>query len=255
MQKVIIIFFFMIPMLCWSQPGYMGKKLSVGYELEVMPWLCALTRTTEYLYARDNSFNEYSEEKTLQWITGHHLNANFVTSRKNEIFVNSSMRQLNYYWNSTNINNYGNFTPLVPSIRALETYIDIGVRHYPSDFIAPIGLYHQFSYGFCNVVLDNKVKSVDGLIYGDIYANVAVTDAKYKARRLNYGFGVKRIISGAVFLNADVNFHIPLQSSENRKLSKSGASVEYKDFALHNILKNYNSYNLIDMRMGIGVLF
>jgi hypothetical protein len=255
MKKIIIIFFFTIPMLSWSQPGYMGKKFSVGYEFELMPWLCSLTRTKEYFHKSGNSFDEFSKENTIQWVTGHHLNANYVTSRKHEVFVNSSMRQMTYYWNSTKIDGYGNFSPFVPSISALETYIDIGVRYYPSDFIAPIGLYHQFSYGFCNVMLDSKVKSVDGLSFGDIFTNVAVTDAKYKTHRLNYGFGVKRIIAGPVFLNADVNFHIPLQTSENRKLSKTGASVEYKDFALHNILINYNSYKLIDMRMGIGVLF
>jgi hypothetical protein len=222
-----------------AQPGYMGRKFSAGYSLEAFPWINPVRGGTTY-----------------RLVTGHHVNAALSLSRKCEFFTDAGLRTLDYaltqdfsYDGDIDIS----FTPLQASLKALEISGDAGLRYYFKEFVAPIGIFHEFSAGFVMARFRENNAIIAGTHYtwqeGYMPMTVSIGSARFTVPRISYGLGMKRIINHTIFFIIDGHIHVPLYK---RGSLFNSADISYAE----RMLRKNSIYNAFwDTRFGVGILF
>ncbi len=239
-----------------AQPGYLGKRISASYGFDFFPMVSQFTPTKEYASASKRDLSSPSE-KFITITKGHHLGLSYVVNRKLEILAEGSFRSNDYYMNALTLNDYDQFLPDLFKSTGVETYLEIGVRKYISDFIAPVGLYSQFTFGTCKVQYKDPITSIVGTyLYGNGNRDtIIVVNKPFQFKRLSYAFGVKRMLSDAIFFQGDMNFHLTFPLTAMKDLRSEPDVYPREEYARANLLVNYNSYKWFDLKVAIGILF
>ncbi|MFM9986213.1 MAG: hypothetical protein ACKVOK_13325 [Flavobacteriales bacterium] len=232
MKYLITASFLFLSTLIFAQPGYLGKKLSIGYNFEATPFLTTFTHVFEGTSTSSDS------NPIVKMVLGHHIQASYCLNRKSEILANFGVRKLDYFFA------VGDYTDTQYVYDALELSADIGIRHYFKHFVAPVGTYHQVTFGGVQGnLLDTEEKGEPVTIY-----------------RLSYGIGLKKIIDGRVFFQTefDINFKVGSTSEYTENLldadgvdPSDGTGAKRHEIFVAQNLSSYKRYNL---KFGIGII-
>lgn len=257
----------------YSQAGYLGKKFSVGYNYEFTPWVSLTTRVNEYEYLSKNSSYPSFNEKFMVYIKGHNFNLGYTANRRLELFFNYGFRSMNYYAQSFSYEvsnddpDYSDyqytFIPDDFELRGKETSWDFGFRKYFEGYVAPVGVYQQFTFGQSTGRFDKAENTIKGtsLDYSDNKTDIKIKVAdglKVSSVRASYGLGIKRPLSNLIYFCFESNFHLPLTKLDHIKRSvweseyQKEISLSNYDEALLNL--NFASYRMFDVKFGLGIM-
>ncbi len=260
-SKLLIVIFFGYSQIALAQPGYMGKRFSLGYYLELFP------------HANFSGENSPRNEAGFEIEPEHHLNATWVVNRRWELIADVSRRNREYTIKRASFSmELPNPTPVYTSAMISfneryqmvhETYWMFGIRKYFWNQIAPVGLYHQFAYVAGNgkykaermhlTVADKSdyPEVIESQIPITIIANTKRVEAKVSF--FSYGIGLKRPITKSFYGSAEVNIQIPLSGYSNN--TGYGYSGNIDDFLTYHLIKGITAHNFIDLRVGVGWMF
>jgi hypothetical protein len=245
----------------YAQSGYLGRRISVGYSFEFFPYLGKLILPETY-----GSSSRYDDQPFIIWSTGHHVNGGLVLNRKLELLADVGLRRLKYRHQSVEFRD--DHTDDAWQADALsdivnETSAEIGLRYYFKEFVAPVGIYHQATFGVLNVALDKKISEFSGHYYdfaGRPTATrmIPVGDVQeLKVKRLNYGIGVKKILTGNVYLNLETNIHF-IFGAPSRYYRKSSfepySNVPVDEYGQYYQNYSFSTFKRFDIKFGIGLL-
>lgn len=250
----------------FSQPGYMGKKYSVGYNFEVFPSL--------------GLFNEKRDvpENELVFTTGHHFNVSAVVGRKSELIFDYGIITPKIFCHAIQLykeDSWGNlepvqFNPIEKFVKAKEQVFQLYYRYYYQDYIAPVGNFMQFGIGYLTANYHSDVKAIVGdNSYGDNYFGfeervvnrIPVTDVPdRKYLRFTYGFGMKRILFENVFISTACNLNL-LVGSGNDFTRKDIGMGDFEAEKVEHYYKNevlllgVGGAGWLEFNIGIGMIF
>jgi hypothetical protein len=239
-----------------AQPGYLGKKFSIGYGIDAFPWIGSFTEAQEYtsLESRDRGSDK---EKLMVMTIGQHAHAGWVFNRKMEAFADVGIRKSTIFLSE--YQHYPSFIPNELSARGLFFNTDIGFRYYFRDFVSPIGFYHQLSLGFIQMKYDKGERVIKGVdnFQGIAKEEVApkIDDAEIKLGRLSYGIGLKKILFRSVYFQSDLLVHFYSKKLYTSILSSRPDGKTLDGYDLGMLIVNFNSIKRFDLKMGIGLMF
>ncbi len=245
--------------ICFSQPGYMGKKFSLGYYLEFFP------------HANLIGNNSPKNEPGFEIEPEHHLNATWVVNRRWELVVDVSRRNRDYTVNRVGYSSnrtmpdgfvysksYGEFEEKY--LAAMETYWMFAIRKYFKNQIAPVGMYQQFAYvSGSSRFKDESINLTAEYWGGYSFASTSgkeTLSTRYKGEAklayFSYGLGIKRPIVKYLYGSAECNVQLPLTGWNIPMYSNGGSLSSYLDYHL---IKGLEAHNFIDIRLGVGWMF
>lgn len=255
MRSIILSSLILSSFVAIAQPGYMSKRMSFAYGFDFFPMVSQLTPTKEYatISQRDQSS---SSEKFITITKGHHLSFSYVVNRKLELLAEGTFRSNDYYMNNLPLEEYEYFQPDVLTRTGVERYIEFGVRKYIADFIAPVGLYSQFTFGTCKVQYKEDMTRIPGKYEysNNVRDTINVVTNPLEFKRFSYAFGVKRMLSDAIFFQGDMNFHLTFPFMSMKDLQNENGAYATEDYAKANLLLNFNSYKWFDLKLVVGIL-
>lgn len=255
-----------------AQPGYMGKKISLGLNYGTYPYFTKNTAVIE-MSGFSTTFDTESD-KTFKWNNGLHLTAGIVLSRKVEFLLGGTFAKNIYYNRKFTLyedmddpdfdDGFVRFIPDDPEFQARTLGGLIGCRHYFGAYVAPIGVYHHvtgelLSYRFVEDKLPGKAYETeyDGGVQPKTRYDLDVSGSKAQAFRISYGLGVKSVITGNIFFNFESNFHFYLNDwgrASNDFFPDSGYKQSGEAYGTDVLQINAFSYKRIDLRFGLGVM-
>jgi hypothetical protein len=193
--------------------GFLGKRFSVGYSFEFMPYMNILNDK------RVNSRDGYKGANP-QIITGHHINLGINLGRSIEFIGYAGIRKRDVEWMPYGILT-GNKSYKVPynqvkNVKMNETFIDFGFRSFFKKYVSPVGFYQQFMFGTAKLQFSNDSKDItlpSNYSEGNepTTYNLSFKNAKpIGFFRFTYGLGIKQMLSKSIFINVEGNIHIAI---------------------------------------------
>lgn len=248
-----------------AQPGYLGKKITLNYSLELTPVPSFVTRKVderESIMSFANSgyssgiFNE--EEKFMNMVFGHYLQGSYTISRKSSLVANVGYRMRTIYLTKL----FYQMPDLSPTLQvshiqypldAHEWVMDVSYRSFYRDFIAPVGIFWQVGFGSSTMAYQTKD---DILVLGEDYGSynlpIEVTPRKYTAMRLGVGLGLVKPLSDILFLTASTDVYIPLTSGGNFDSYTTRPGRQKEQYLRDNLIMNSRVYNWMAIKIGVG---
>jgi hypothetical protein len=217
-------------------PGYLGKKLSIGYNFHMFP-----------AFSQPNDI----QTKDFSWSLRHHISIE-NSFRKNASFI----YDVGFFSTYTDIE-YNGFNNLEnQAISALQ--INMGYKWYVDHF-APLGNYLEFRSGFMfprisDVSLDNDPNTA---LNGTISGGTAVIF------NFGFGYGVQRVLFDQVLvgMGLDINIGIPGLGRRGNVVSLDLGegydtnSKSNQDSIMDYVKARVFEYNLISFKTSISYLF
>jgi len=249
MKKTLTILLLLACFAAAAQPGYMGKKFSIGYKLEATARLDLALAIVNF----DPYDGAVEEVEPLRVIIGHYVNASYVLSRRHEFYAEAGVRNMQYeaFSKEFTSSNYDTFEPSRKTVKAHEQFAEIGLRRYFGNSIAPVGTFHQLAIGITNVGYDKSVKSITGKIDNETLV-IPVNDVALSMPRISYGIGGKKILTGSLWVSAEANIHVFLidgiEILDGQSYSSPGKYAE--DVLQENFYKNRR----FDLKIGVGFI-
>lgn len=253
-----------------AQPGFMGKKYSFGYQFEIFPSMGLL----------GDIRSEDPDNRTV-FTTGHHFNASAVLNRKWEFIVNYGIISPKVYahegeivsWNSDGDYSSYYFNPLEKFIPTQMKLIQTNFRVYLGDNIAPVGDFMQFGIGYVTANFHPDAKRINGdnemgssgYFSGEdntrTYRTMLISGIpNRKYLRLNYGFGMKRLLFSSFYaltstnLNLNIGIKNEFQDSDitsEETKNKIGSEKHYLNTVL---LRGLRSNCILEFNIGFGII-
>lgn len=262
---VILLCFVLLVSKAFAQPGYMGHKISLGYNFEIFP---------SFGFLSDRR-SEHPQNRTV-FTTGHHYNASLVVSRRLELVADYGIRIAKMFchdqfftiqedeWNYNSIY----FQPKEYFVKGREQIMQLSLRFYRDGYIAPIGTFFQCSLGYLTANYHPDVKSLIG--YNEVYDGNStkhervsiplnnVEDRKYV--RMSYGIGNKKVLFSTVFLTTSCNMNILM--GMGNKVKEELSSTYYGEdngafdtYANDILIKGVRWSSWLDVSVGLGFMF
>ncbi len=256
--KLLIAIFLGCSQLVLAQPGYMGKRFSVGYYLEFFP------------HANFTGENSPKKESGFEIEPEHHLNATWVVNRRWELVVDVSRRNREYtivrYPFQIDLESPYSWETQASFVfnekyqMVQETYWMLGIRKYFWNQIAPVGLYHQFAYLSGKARYKSEQMDLtasyyrnNGTVFVPVAMSVSTKQIESKISYFSYGIGMKRPIAKSLYGSIEANVQVPLSSASGS--GDRNARTNITEYLSSSLRTGVVTHNFIDIRLGLGWMF
>ncbi|CAN5157722.1 hypothetical protein BH09BAC5_BH09BAC5_16440 [soil metagenome] len=228
-------------------PGYQGKRFSLGYN------------ASTFFY-----FTEFEGAGFGDIMT----NAIFSTtiSYKTELYLNFALSRkvcggFSYYFAKqkdnfvfNDIDNVGNYVPVKNSVLCKLSIYELHFQFFRKNFIAPVGLYHQFSIAIVNYSLGEPGNKMEiRPESGNTSSYIAIDGPldPYQCFKLGYSIGKTNPVGHNFYLTTafGVNFFRGGDSPLPHR-----ASITKQNYLLENFNRNLRTHNLFEIKLGLGWL-
>jgi hypothetical protein len=230
MRRILIKFLIIISFLtndCFSQNvGYLGKKIHMNLDLNIMP-----------NYRIGSNYSSSSGLKVMN--LNPFLNLNFILGRRFEIglsygldFVSLDPKKYEYDFDYNSDAFYS-----VEKLKGRYSFSDIHFRIFQKAYIAPFGYYCQFSFGMANSKFkDDSFDRIEYDNYNDVYDTITYNLINQRVPRVGFGLGKRVGFKKGYYFNAlfQYTYHI----SADKRVSS--------------LMKSEHFYNI---RLGFGKVF
>jgi len=256
---VFVLFLFTLHRFSFAQPGYMGKKFSIGYSFEFFP------------HANFSGNNSPRQESGFELAPEHHVNLTWVVNRRWELLFDLSRRKNDYsitrvnYSSSRELPDGYSYTKSYSAfeekyLASQETYWMIAIRKYFKNQIAPVGMYYQFGYTSGSSRFKDENLSLTAN-YEGYYSSYSIPGrekltirytGEAKLSYFSFGMGIKRPIVKYLYGRAECNVQFPLNGWNIQNYNR-GESID--SFLDYHLIKGLETHNFIDIRLGVGWMF
>lgn len=206
MKNKVFIYFLLISCSVFSQvPGYMGKRLSIGYSNNFFPSL---------LYPSSKS----TDRGELGLNTTHCINIDYAIKKRTEFcvsveFFKSAIARSDGYIYSNGTTNY-NSAVYAPGdktfIQLKSTNVSLGFKFFKQGFIAPVGKYRKLEF----VLLSDKINYNRNSFYDQYYSSDTALTAfgtgeyEFKSFAIAFTFGRQRVLFNSIILDTGFRFGV-----------------------------------------------
>jgi hypothetical protein len=241
-----IVSFICVQSISAQVPGYQGKRFSVGYNA-----------STFFYTSLANGIDEVFSSTRLSYKT--EINVNYVLSRKvlaGFSFYYAKQKQ-NYVMGNMMTNNgyyYYEYAPKEGMGRCKLFIYEVHFQFFRKNFVAPAGLYNQFSIGLVKYSLadeGNKVTIYDN----NAGATPVILDGPatpYTTFKLGYAIGKTNPIGRHLYLNTALGINF-FQGGDGALINKN-ARLTSSNYLLANFNRNLRTHNLFELKLGLGWL-
>lgn len=240
-------------------PGYLGKKFSVGYNFNFFPYMNFLVWGDHPDFITWANKNEFSASVALGRKCS--FSVSYAICNQEYLFEEGEVSVYDpsfggYYYTST-------FNPNPSMVPVKADFVDLRLKIFGKNFIAPIGFYYQFKYGFFNYSLKDLSGKVKGYYYsngGNIYTDVKQDKPEYTGNRFSFGIGsTKSIGGGRMYFDAQVSYTLLYFGGDIEKMNTSNSnnssySSNLNYYVKENLNKGFRAYNRMEIVLGLGVL-
>jgi hypothetical protein len=241
MKQLLFLLIISLPLCGYSQPGYLGNKISVAYNFEATP-----------IPAKLYAYNYYGEPGSgyppgLFFQTGHSIVAGYTTSRKIEFFGSFSFRNFKCYMSNALMSQ----SPRTKSMLAHQSTFELGFCRYLKSYIAPVGSYYKMSLGFLQANYDKSEKDIRFNNVDSENATVQNNFPVLQIPQFSFGIGLKKPITNRLFVQLDAQMNILLTALTNK-----GYIIDYtfseKNYFDECLQRSFNMIKVFNTRIGIG---
>jgi hypothetical protein len=248
--QIVIVCFFLLPLSVFSQqvPGYLGKKLSLFYDLGICPNYTSISLLNVV-------FEEFDGEMKPIYLS-HGFGMDYCISKKVELSYKVK------FFKSEKLNRYhvnGYSYDLFHDTKAFT--IDMGCNYFMKNYIAPVGDFMRFSMFYTRVSED-----VNQVIESDIdekIDNTIIDEISTGVFGIGFGMYRKRVVKDRISLTVGFNFvfstslmSLAGKYTTNEKVSYNYGDVSYNEIAYKRELGAYHSisHGFINFTLAIGFL-
>lgn len=236
---------FAVENLSAQVPGYRGKRFSAGYN------------ASSFFYLADFSTQEGISEVIFSTRLSYktELYANYALSRKVNIGFSYYTGKQKDYCTQQYVNAY-EVRPKQGFISCKINMFELHFKFFRNDFVAPVGLYYQLSFGIVKYTMDEPGDTL-GLYLDRVYGNndVIFTIKKplepYTCFKLGYHIGKTNPIGNNFFINTAIGINIftggDYQGFWNGSYSES-------NYLPKNLNKGMLVHNMMEIKIGLGWL-
>ncbi|MEO5644281.1 MAG: hypothetical protein ABIQ40_04890 [Bacteroidia bacterium] len=250
MKKIILLqlllFCFAAEHLSAQVPGYRGKRFSAGYNASSFFYFPN--------FNLEQGVGDLIFSTRLSYKT--ELYANYALSRKVNIgFSYYNGKQKTYFKPQ-----YVDFYEVIPKKEFVLCKIDAFELHFKffrNDFVAPVGLYYQFSFGMVkySAILPGDTLALYSNDQGNTLQQFTVHKPfeRYTCFKIGYHVGKTNPIGNNFFINTAIGINIFTGGDYQGVLSQSDRS-SVNNYLLKNFNKGLLSHNLLEIKLGLGWL-
>lgn len=240
--KLLIAFFISLTLTAWSQvPGYMGKRLAIGYSNNF--FLAGVGPTASSYDVGLNSTHSFNLEYTIKnrtnlcgsfqiFKTGLAMNRTFYGNNYNPSF---GTYDSHYYTYAPN--------PAIP-MELKSKCVAVGLKFFQRGYLAPVGKYRKFELV---IMFSNLSYGDDSFIYVDggslAYASLGTGEYAFKEFALMYTLGRQRILFNRVVLDYGMQFGF-MPAVLPSVLLSDGNSVYYNSISFETALRQDVNFRL-----------
>jgi hypothetical protein len=219
-------------------PGYQGKRLTVGYNASSFFYVMDLF---------DYPLSEILDHTRISYKT--ELNVNYAVSRK-------AVMGFSYYFAKQKDNFRDNlvtpsgsyYTPVDPIVKCKLSIYELHIQFFRKNFIAPVGLYHQFSVGLVKYTL-----AEDSLQFRNSSSGPGTYSLKkpldpFSGIKLGYCIGKTNPLGHNFYLNT--SFGINFFRGGDTAMVRT--EVRESNYLAAEFNRNLRSHNLFELKLGLG---
>lgn len=237
MKKILLPLLFLFAGINYAAaqvPGYQGKRFTVGYNASSFFYVIDIF---------DNPLSDILDNTRISYKT--ELNVNYAVSRK-------ACMGFSYYFAKQHGNadyisdqNGNVYKPKEGIVDYRLNIYELHIQFFRKNFIAPTGLYHQFSIGLVKYTLPE-----DSVVF---YASNGTFSLEkpldpFTGFKLGYCIGKTNPIGHNFYINTafGVNF---FQGGDTAKIR---TNVTERNYLLYTLNRNLRSHNCLEVKIGLG---
>ena len=251
MQKLIITLALLLPLGIFAQsvPGFMGKRMQVGYEGHMFPSFKNVN--SEELPADGDIPTSLNFQ--------HHFHFDYTLSKKWAIsvkpgFISTYAEPADYYSSSSFTSN----------IKVSATAFTLGFKKFRQHF-APLGGYVEYRLSMLQVKA-HDFSYPAGTASGNPYPAGTVTGSSAPVYSAGFGFGLNRsVFDDQLMLTVGLDFNYAFVSVESARTYFDDSVAEAVELGNGNSLSNQNAllniakgrifiHNLLNFKVGVSYL-
>jgi hypothetical protein len=218
-------------------PGYLGKKIRVGYNFNFFPVINPLF------------YDFYSSPKIILSIK-HEGIFGITFSKRSEIsFSFISQKNMFYYTRSSfAIDNYGRRQ----GNEVQSSIYELNYKYFIQKFISPVGSYAEIGFAYCQSGFTDKDPVVTLNSYDTGVFDINGDGSQLRYKKLSIGAGNTKMITDFMYFNMSFKICKYYDFTYHRNLNYSSSeTIPVLDF-----IKNETStMNWLESKFGIGFLF
>ncbi len=285
MKNLLYIFILTCSFIHSQTPGYLGKRLSLEGDINLLPNITNFTlgNSSRENYNKvkyfDNIYNyntntyetkeitEYrlvnedvSNPNYLRFTFKSSLALNYSISKKTDISLRFNKIYGNFMYHDNDYQTYRIALFFNDNIKYQSTEFDLNFKFYKKSFIAPVGKYFLLGFGFSKV----KSKPTRGTLmtntstYNPYTETSTIEDINLDHSvnyfKLNFGFGNKTILANDVFLIYGIESNFYLLYNKGIKKSEETYITQFKNNYNYNLSKNLLWDNIFCLKFGVGIM-
>jgi hypothetical protein len=219
-------------------PGYQGKRLTVGYNASSFFYVINIF---------DNPFSDIIDNTRISYKS--EFNVNYAVSRKAVMGVSYYFaNQRDNFTDNLVTRSGGYYKPVNETVKCRLSIYELHIQLFRKNFIAPVGLYHQFSIGLVKYTLaDDSMQFRNTDNYNSTYI-LAKPHEPFTGFKLGYSIGKTNPIGHNFYLNTafGVNF---FRGGDTAKIR---TGVYEQNYLLTYFNQNLRSHNFFELKLGLG---
>lgn len=229
-------------------PGYRGHKLMLGFSGSSFLVL-------EDFFRGGTNEREFWQPKITY---KSEVSASYVVGRKINLGAGYYFGTQHYHFTGADFNPPGaEYYPGKERMKCSIRIYEIRLQVSRKDFIAPIGLYHEFAVGLVKYKLLSDDDSIT--VHRDNHVNywgyvpetlkVKVPEDPFSGFKLSYYLGKNNAIGKLFYMNAAIGINLYVGGDIKR------ININQDDnYVLWNLNRKIRSYNFFEVKLGFGFL-
>ncbi|MCT4580980.1 MAG: hypothetical protein N4A35_06140 [Flavobacteriales bacterium] len=261
-------------------PGYLGKRISVEGDLNLMPSFnfgnsprpyFSSKNEIDYVYNPNTNTNEpitvakYNRDdipvrNNLRWFFKPSLAVNFTLSRKMDLSLRFNKIYGNLMYDIHRYNGLDNTIFFKENLKYRSSEIDLNFKFYNRNFIAPVGKYLLLGIGYSKVNLKESTGTLLNLT--GYYNDIGMEDAEkevtvnYSATYLKFilGIGNKIMLKERLYLmyTLECNYY---HYMNNDSSDTDGFFIyRFRENISQSLSTNLRNSNMFSAKLGIGIM-
>lgn len=234
---------FAVENLSAQVPGYRGKRFSAGYNASAFFYFANLYGTDGNLFASTRI--SYKTE----------LYANYALTRKASIGFSYYHAKQKTYLNSEE-SSYYYIRPQDEFIYNAINIFEVSFKFFKNDFIAPVGLYYQPSFGVVKFKMDNNGMPLYIWYLGNNNSSYGTASKKatpYTCFKLGFHIGKTNPIGTNFYINTAVGVNVFVGGDFERVYLNASPWTE-ENYILKNLSRELMTRNTLEIKLGLGWL-
>jgi hypothetical protein len=280
---LILSILYFIPLSFSQITGYLGKKISIEADINILPRFTDLMMSKgqkkeiinykeifEPYYPYYSSGYAYTLEevsnnsyKPIKINLKSSLSLNYTISRKVDLCLRSNFIKANFLFRNHDGSSKYNITSTSETVPYSAFEVDLNIKIYRKNFIAPVGKYITFGIGQSIASTINNRFNIEYLYYSsqnssNIFGKQNINE-KVKFIKYNIGIGEKKVFKNNLYFKYELESNFYSLGKYNARILADSPRLNSIDEAIANIFaynvgRNLSFDNILNLKIGFGII-